>query len=349
MRARLLVVGVALLSLIAVAPPPCLAQNLLEYHLTADLGAAGSAELTARVLVREGPPDRGATILVVPGFAQTAATLQPLGESLFRDEFGHKVSRVILLDLPGHGASGLPTGLPFGFLSVDDYVTAVVETLEALDASGLAPDVLMGHSLGGLIVQLVQERLVSQGSSLRARFGVRGAILLAPVIPAPVSWFFADSGAALPILGAFVRVDLVLGPVVDFPPPAWVAVFYGTRTGVVPAGAPTPDAAVAAGFIALESFVVGVQITGLAGPRPVVSASAFGPGSGTLAGVVTLEQDAFFRFPEHRELYAYLTDDAHEKFFFAVDAADAVHNLHTFDPAPLLHPIKKILNAVGPH
>jgi pimeloyl-ACP methyl ester carboxylesterase len=347
MRNRLFV-GIAL-SLFLLIPNAVFADEpaLSQLHFTVDLGSAGTANLSASVLTREGPPQSGDTVLVVPGFAQTAASFEALGRALFRDEFGHKVSRVVVLDLPGHGASGYASVTPFGFLMTTDYVTAVLKSIEALHTLNIRPTVLIGHSLGGEIVQLAQQRLIGQGSSLAARFGIRGVVLLAPAIPAPVPWLFADSGAAGAILAPYVRFDPVLGPVVDFPPPVWIFVFYATPAGAIPAGAPTPGEAVANGFISLESATLGLEITGLPPfpQRPPVDPGLFGPASGTVAGVVAMGQDTLFLPDEERALYSFLTNDSHMKLFFFVGGPDAVHNLYTFDPQPLLHPIKKILNA----
>ena len=112
--------------------------------------------------------------------------------------------------------------------------------------------------------------------------------------------------------------------------------------------APTPAAVVARGFIALESAIVGSQLIELPPfSRPRLRAGAFAAEHGTVVGLVSLEQDPFFPPEEPRALYDHLTGDDHGKLLFVVEGAAAVHNLHTFDAEPLLHPIKKILNAVA--
>lgn len=55
-------------------------------------------------------------------------------------------SRVVALDLPGHGASSKPSPDDGGDYSVPALAAAVGEVIEKLD---LAPSVLIGHSLGG--------------------------------------------------------------------------------------------------------------------------------------------------------------------------------------------------------
>jgi pimeloyl-ACP methyl ester carboxylesterase len=344
-------VFVALFALVsAVRPSAAVAAPVAsQIRFTANLGAPGQAELAAIVLTDGASDEHGSTVLLVPGLAQTARTLVDLAAALFRPEFGHQVSRVIVIDLPGHGASGLPTLAPFGTLLIDDYVTALIATLDHIQALGMSTDVMIGHSLGAEVVQLAQQRLITAGTSLRERYGIGGVMLMSPVLPSPLPWAFADSGAAAAVLGSFVRFDASLGPIVDFPPLAWAFLFAVDKQGTVPARAPSGADAAANGFISLDSFFVGAQLIGLTGPRPAVNEGVFADAQGTVLGIVSLEQDAFFTFPdEHRALYAFLTGDAHEKFFFPIAGADTVHNLHTFDVEPFLHPIKKVLNAIVP-
>ena len=79
----------------------------------------------------------------------------------FRGPFERAGHAVTALDLPGHQA-GAPRGAVTG-QSMGDYANAVVKACEALDE----PPILIGHSLGGLIVQLAAAR-EETGHSLRA-------------------------------------------------------------------------------------------------------------------------------------------------------------------------------------
>ena len=304
-----------------------------------------SADIAYHVVVNPRTTPPALDVVVVHGLAQTARTFEPLAEALFTPSMGNKVGRVILLDEPGHGNSSLPTGgLMFGDLLIEDYATTLLQSLQVLRDRGFHPDVLIGHSLGAEVIQVAQERLMAAGGSLRQNFGVRGAVLIAPVIPEPLPWAFADSGAAAQVLGPFIRFEPALGLIADFPPPVWVFLFYSDRSGQIPAGAPSPGYAASNGYISFEPFIAGLQTVRAAFP-PSVRRDLFGPGSGTTASVITLEQDQFFAFPsEHRALYDYLTSDAHEKLFFALTGPSTVHNMHTFNPAALLEPIKKVLN-----
>ena len=211
---------------------------------------------------------------------------------------------------------------------------------------GLRPNVLLGHSLGAEIIMLAQHRLISQGVTLRSKFGVSGAIFLAPDIPGPLPWAFVDSGAAAPLVAQFIRQDPLLGSIVDIPPPVWVSLFYSDRAGQIIPNATTPEEAIERGFISLDSATMGAELLGVSGPRPLIDSGIFSLSRGTVASVITLEQDGLYVFPtEHRELYSFITQDQGGKLFFTINGADTVHNLHVVNPDAILAAIKtELLN-----
>src|SRR5262249_48793987 len=150
------------------------------------------------------------------------------------------------------------------------------------------PDMLIGHSLGGEIVQLAQSRLLRTGHGLRHKYGIRAVLLLVPDIAAPLPWVAADAGAFDPLIGPpFVRNDPIAGPIMDLlrvpgGPETWVSLNYADRAGTVIAAAPTPAQAVANGFISFESGTLMAQLVGLPAtpggprtPRPAVDADIF--------------------------------------------------------------------------
>jgi pimeloyl-ACP methyl ester carboxylesterase len=284
--------------------------------------------------------------LIVPGFAQTAATFGPLSAALFSDDMGNKISSVIVIDMPGHGNSSYPTQpFAFGSLLIEHDSSVVLQALAALNAQNIRPTILMGHSLGGEILMLAQQQLVSQGSSLHDASGINGVILLAPSMPAPLPWNFDDSGGAAAFLSPYVQFE-AYGLVADLPPPVWVIAFYtDATTGTVTAGAPSPADAVALHYTSLESGFLGLELLGLPpffSSRPMIQNGLF---SDVTTGVVAMSRDFLFLPSEERSLYSYLTNDDKFKFFTVIDDPSAVHSMHTFNPTPLLHPIKKVLNA----
>jgi pimeloyl-ACP methyl ester carboxylesterase len=81
----------------------------------------------------------------------------------FRKPFEAAGHHVLAPDLPGHAPGGLVAGQ-----SMTDYATAIAKLVAEQDA----PPVLMGHSMGGLVAQMVADRKL-----------VAGLVLMAPSSP----------------------------------------------------------------------------------------------------------------------------------------------------------------------
>jgi pimeloyl-ACP methyl ester carboxylesterase len=79
---------------------------------------------------------RGPTVVLVHGLGSRIGHWLPTARHLARDH------RVVLVDLPGHGATAMPT--PFS-------LEAAVRSLSGALAEEPGPVVLVGHSLGGLV------------------------------------------------------------------------------------------------------------------------------------------------------------------------------------------------------
>lgn len=110
--------------------------------------------LGMNVLTWEPPSDAlasGLTVLLLHGFADTAATFDSIAPMIARA--GH---RVIAPDLRGFGDSDpVPTG---GYYHFPDYLADVVELLRQLSPERLA---VVGHSMGGTVaVQLAGVNVV---------------------------------------------------------------------------------------------------------------------------------------------------------------------------------------------
>lgn len=318
-------------------------------HTTVAMGAT---------IIAKSHAQGGTSLLVLNGTGQTAKTFAALAESVVTSNTG--VSRMILLDYPNHGNSGIPSGggVKFGDLTMDDYVTALIASLEKLEDLHIKPRGLMGHSLGAEIIQMAQTRLVNSGRSLRKEFGIKSAILLVPDIANPLPWTAIDAGAADPLAAGFVRNDPALGNIFDLlttpgGPETWVGLFYGNLSGTIVPGAPTPSQAIANGFISVDSAAMVKQLIGLPNspggprkPRPSISANIFTRARGTIAGLVALEQDGLYVFPdEHRAVYEFVTGDQTDKLFFAFTGPNTVHNIHTITPGIYNEVIKKVLTA----
>jgi len=304
-----------------------------------------STNIHLKVFVNGLHPCNGKVILAVHGFAHTAATWEPFAEAIFEENpAGQKVCQIVAIDLPGHGKSSPPTGMLFGDMTLGDYVTVLRNTLERLPGTGLRPQTLLGHSQGGLLIQMAQQALKSQGTDLRQAFGIQHVVLMASVAPQQIPWAFVDSGTAALLLQQFVASDSTLGTYIDIPDAAWPAVFFSNLSGAVVPGAPTPEEVAAQGFNAPEPLLGALELIGASGfVRPSVDARLFDPDAETTLQVVTYEQDTIIRPSESAQLYKYLTGDSSGAGVAEVSGQEAVHDLHMSDPNTLLKQIAGII------
>lgn len=315
-----------------------------------------SVEIGATIISKSQHGKKGNSMLVLNGTGQTAKTFTTLAESVIASDAN--VSTMILLDYPGHGNSGTPVGggVKFGDLTMDDYVTALLASLDRLDDLHIKPNALMGHSLGAEIIQMAQTRLANNGDTLRHKFGIKAAVFLVPDIPSPLSWAAIDAGAADPLAAIFVRNDQALGDVFDLLTipggmNTWMGLFYANRTGTIVSGGLTPSQAVENGFVAFEPGTMVKQLIGLPDApggarkaRPTISSNIFSNSKGTTVGVVSQEQDGLYIFPvEHKAVYEFITGDYTDELFFALTGTNSVHNAHTITPGIYNNVIKQVL------
>jgi len=304
------------------------------------LTRGASADIHVKVFVIEDDDD-GVTMLAVHGYAHTAATWEPLVKELFKKD--DAVSRVIAIDLPGRGGSSFPAGLPYGVLILDDYVSAILNTLERLNRLDMFPSMVIGHSQGGLLIQIIQ---ITVEFGLQS-FGIDQAVLLAPVPPDPLDWDFID--VAPTIIGGFgcfpglppstpACLDVgFIGPHVAFPDSNWILLFFTNTDGEVASGAPTTDEV---GQNAPEPLYVSLNLTGLSledlpfppPPRPFVPAGIFAPERGTSLGVAGFQNDIVV-FPNRAaEVYDWLTEDTSGSGFVLITGDETVHDMYISDP-----------------
>lgn len=297
-------------------------------------------DIHVKVFVNEGMPchGRGRSLLAVHGFAHTAATWEPFAEALFSDNpTGRPVCRLAAIDLPGRGGSTVPTGLQFSDLLLDDFVTAIEATLAGMNSRGVAPSTLVGHSQGGLLLQMLQQRLIDRGTNLRQRFGVRRAVLLASSPPEGLPWLLVESGAAEALLAQFLAIDPLLGPVVSAPDAAFSSLFFSDLQGVLASGAPTPAEVGERGFNAPEPLLAAANQVG-APPlrRPRIDGGIFSKSERTRLFMVTYEQDTLIRPEENAVLYEFLTEDARLRRLTVITGPETVHDFHVSSPRDLL-------------
>jgi pimeloyl-ACP methyl ester carboxylesterase len=281
----------------------------------------------------------GGTVFAQHGAWHSAAVWEPFANALFdRVPRAHPPCRVIALNLPGHGQSSQPEGALFGELTLDDYVTAVIGALDRLKALGIRPRTIVGHSMGGAIVQLVQQRLSGADTNLRRAYGVRDAVLFGSANLEPIPSLGVDYAA---LFAAFTVSDPERGWVVAFPVPVWRLSMFGNLTGGFGPGTPTPEDIVARGY--MEPMSAGLVDAFV--DRPYVDAELFDRRSGTALTVVSFEQDRLVPGALNRLLYEHLTGDATDRRFVVVPGTDSVHDLFISDPVALLSGMGQLAHA----
>ena len=239
--------------------------------------------------------------------------------------------------LLGHGKSPIPTlasGL-FGNLSIYDNVGVLIQVIDALRARGLAPRVVLGHSMGGLAIQGAQEKLLAAGSSL-AKHGVFSAILMAPVPVAEITAWKPASTDPLP--PQYYRDDNGVYIVLD----AQAALFSGgfSTTASTPGNPVITPAAFTLDFtgqIGAEPQVTIGQLVGVIPnlPRPSARRGAFSLRNGTLLSVVGFSEDILTPAALQPALYEHLLG-RQGLLYQEVVAPDAVHSMMLINPNELL-------------
>jgi pimeloyl-ACP methyl ester carboxylesterase len=322
----------------AFATPPA------HEDLSFDVSLRGTGSVSIHADVYNNPRALGVTILAVHGFTERGSMWQPLASAMFADNvLGVAVKRVIAIDMPLHGGSGvpsLPSPLKFQDLLIEDNVSVVIQSIDALRGLGKPASIVMGHSMGGLEVQAAQEALLSQNSSL-ARHGVFGAILVSAVPARGTQWTqlvtpdITPFVVTDPVLGTFLSVPDALGPFTGG---------YTTLSGAIAPNAPSSATFVANDWVGPEPITTALELQGASPPlsRPFVRQNAFTLGNGTALTVISSSQDVLTPAVDQPVLYTYLTGlpSTGVTLYRPVVADDAVHSMFVSNPTGMLAAIK---------
>jgi pimeloyl-ACP methyl ester carboxylesterase len=300
-----------------------------------DIRPGVTADLHVREFVNASQPCRGRVALAVHGMLHTANTWDRLIEALFEENpAGRRMCRVIALDMPGHGGSGLPVGIQFGELEIPDYVSALLGTLDRLADLRISPDTVFGHSLGGLVVQAAQQRLLEQGTNLRRAYGIKNVVLFASAAPLelPLSNYEYLAAAMAP----FITWSPTLGAHLALPDSVWATMLFTNFFMQLVSGAPTPADVAARGYNAPAPLAVA---TGGISVAPGVFATAHK----TALGMVAYEHDPAVLPFESAALYSYLTGDLTGSGLALLTGPETVHEMHISNPGLLLDSIAGII------
>ena len=235
------------------------------------------------------------TILAVHGLAERGSMWSPLASAIFADDvLGSVVKRIVAIDMPAHGLSGvpsLPSPLLFQDLTIEDNASVVIQSIDTLRGLGKAPQIVIGHSMGGLEVQTAQEELLAQSSSY-LRHGVVGAILLDAVPANGTQWTQPppNSGTA-----QFIFTDPTLGTILGLPAAAgpFTGAFNRISDGALVPNTPSVDTFVANNWVGPEPITTLLELIGTSAPlwRPFVRQNAFQLHNGTVLSVIAGAQD----------------------------------------------------------
>ncbi|EMY78288.1 putative lysophospholipase [Leptospira weilii serovar Ranarum str. ICFT] len=289
------------------------------------------------------------SVLFVHGFGDNSTLFEPLAKELINQGKAH---HVYIMDLPGHGASTVAPGTAAkpayaSDLTVFNYGDALRALLGRMTITeNKKIQTIVGHSIGGLVIQTIQSRFQKAGSSLLTAFGIENTILIASDIPAPLPWYGGDApmcdpindiscGSAksfvwnfrlLKILDSFPFPPyLVLGLFVQTPDDFYINTKFAVN-GVPVTGAPT--AAQLETMSNLEPYPAAANIVGLdpsgettnAVPRLSVSQNIW---NGFNLKVIWLDKDIFFSQSETQGLAEYLKAGLNA---ITISDAEAVHN-----------------------
>lgn len=289
--------------------------------------AGVKVDIHASVFVNEKHPCEGDTVLGLHGMICAGSNWKPLAESLFADnDAGRKVGRFVALDMPGRNGSGVPVGMAVNELTLEDYVAIVFGALDALREQNIKPQTLLGHSMGGEVIQMAQQQLLARGSSLRRQYNIKSVLLLASGAlqsqPGPSFWW------------------AIIDPSQDFllvSAAAWQGVFANSL-GQLVIGTPTVAEITAYHYAANEPMSIVMEETAFPSfQAPTVEAGIFAPRYQTTLQMVNYEQDPFS--PADPAGYIYLTGDSQLTHYVAVPGADVCHALHIAQPGLLMNAI----------
>ncbi len=339
---------------IAAVPPAAAEDNFTECNIIfPDVKIRQDVSVDINVLVLKNKDPRswfGKTIVALHGLANTASTWKPMATELFTENpIGRKVRYILAINLAGRGCSSLPegeAGLLFGQMGLEDHVHTITNTLERIRQVGFRPRTIMAHSQAGLLVSMLQQELIDDGSSLRDRFGIRKVFLMAGIGPEQVPWAFADSGYGAEAVGEYVVDDGgELGKHVAIPDMNWLGLFFAVNPGADPSkirlapNAPIYDVSTE-NYNSPEPFWASIQLVGLELEeyrisRPLVDSGIFDK-TGTELAYVAMSLDGFQTEDEQKSVYEYLTNDFNMERFAVVESEDAVHSMYISNPRELL-------------
>lgn len=143
------------------------------------------------------PVTDGTDLLLLHGANHNTNVFYPLAMTLLSAGPWTGVGQICALDLPAHGESDVPSRIGLAHLGLDHYAAVVAQVLKHTNTSEGAADgvpdfeAVCGHSMGGMILQLLQTRLMAAPGGeggLKEAFGIDRVMLMAATLPEGVAW-----------------------------------------------------------------------------------------------------------------------------------------------------------------
>lgn len=316
--------------------------------LAVELRPGVSSNVNLTVLANPNLPCGGRTLLAIPGGFMTGETMRPLAAALFEN---HKhwplfVSKVVLVNLPGHGGSSYPTNMPFRMITLEDYANSLFGILDQLKKYHLDPDVVMGHCMTATLLQVAQQQLISQGTNLRKEYGIQEVLMLAPDPPSGVTnTRFLDPNFVAKMMGMLsqsIVQDPQLGPIVKVIPAGWLGMFFTGTNPANPGPVPnTPFDFMAKGYYNIEPLTAFLETIGFTldstgkmtpGTQPIVDAGAFDRRKGTCLRLLAFKYDFLIAPEDQQSIYRFLTGDDQDRNFAVIEKDDAIHAMFISNP-----------------
>ncbi|MCB2222368.1 MAG: T9SS type A sorting domain-containing protein [Bacteroidetes bacterium] len=297
-------------------------------------------------------------IFAIEGMAHTANCMKPFAEALFTSgNPANHFNEFYAIDMPGRGGSGLPEGLnalgqPFLLdqMYIEDYLEVIQGAIAYLnDEMGVHPNTIMGHSLGGLEVILLQQKLIDEGTNLRKAYKFKNAVLLAPAVPGPLDWAYINGGGSAGLYDYIDYFTSEYGTILNIPYYIWPIPFFSNTCCYFPPntvpGAPTPEEVLANGYKGIEPAPLLLQISGSPipsglpypyKPRPEVDPNIFAAKNGVQLTIISDEFDRMMTPAEEMVVYEYLSGDMKHKRLKVVLGDETCHDTHISDPHALV-------------
>lgn len=312
----------------------------LEYRQDTDLFIDGvmlqpgvTADIHVRLFVNEEMPCSGPdrTAFFIPGSSHTANTINLVAEEMFGGPPETRMCQVAAVNFPGHGQSSLPEGdLLFGDLSLQHYLATVTAVLDRLSEHAVFPGVIVGHSQGTMIIQMLQARLVAEETDLREAYGIRKAVLVAPNMPAELDWLWSSNPAVLELIQQLITSDPELGTYIQGPAWAFRAAWFLDLNGAIAPLAPSVATIAENGWNSKLPLVANLQTLGRDPlSRPSIPAGVFADGERTELQIVNNADDPASLPSEGQALLEYLTGDPGARIRLVVDPTGSHSATHS--------------------